>query len=116
MGYEQSYVSALELGLKGPPAQDFAERLAGVLRLSPAEAKELAVAIEASQRKFPIDPSLPEDVHWFLSDLRAKLPELNSIQVRLMKDILRLSAPEPVGEQWRASGRVRRRNKLEAQM
>ncbi|WP_408733133.1 helix-turn-helix domain-containing protein [Burkholderia cenocepacia] len=31
MGFEQSYVSALELGIKGPPSRDFVDRLARYL-------------------------------------------------------------------------------------
>jgi transcriptional regulator with XRE-family HTH domain len=46
MGFEQSYVSALELGIKGPPSRDFVDRLARYLRLS---ADELAGLLSDAQ-------------------------------------------------------------------
>jgi transcriptional regulator with XRE-family HTH domain len=33
LGYEQSYISALEVGLKGPPTEVFVERLIQVLQI-----------------------------------------------------------------------------------
>lgn len=33
LGYEQSYISALEIGLKGPPGPDFVDRLIAALEL-----------------------------------------------------------------------------------
>jgi transcriptional regulator with XRE-family HTH domain len=41
VGYEQSYISALEVGLKGPPTQEFIARLIHALSLSPAEQQHL---------------------------------------------------------------------------
>ena len=37
LGYEQSYLSALELGLKGPPNREFAGQLIRVLELDEEE-------------------------------------------------------------------------------
>lgn len=51
LGYEQSYISALEVGLEGPPTQEFVERLKAALPLSSAEQQEVLAAVEASQRK-----------------------------------------------------------------
>ena len=33
VGYEQSYISALEVGLKGPPTDEFVERLTAAIPL-----------------------------------------------------------------------------------
>lgn len=50
LGYEQSYISALEVGLKGPPTQEFVERLKAALPVSSVEQQELLTAAEVSQR------------------------------------------------------------------
>lgn len=54
LGYEQSYISALETGLKGPPTFEFLSRLAEVLALSSAEREEMDMSSRASQRKLMI--------------------------------------------------------------
>ncbi|MBU9642362.1 helix-turn-helix domain-containing protein [Burkholderia gladioli] len=52
MGFEQSYVSALELGINGPPSRDFVDRLARYLRLSADELAGLLSELEASRRHY----------------------------------------------------------------
>ena len=37
MGYEQTYISALEIGSKGPPTDEFIERAIKALQLGDAE-------------------------------------------------------------------------------
>lgn len=64
MGYEQSYISALEIGLKGPPTPEFLSRLVAALSLSPDEQAQLQLAADASQRKLVLDPDMPEDIFW----------------------------------------------------
>ena len=66
LGYEQSYISALETGLKGPPTFEFLSRLAEVLALSSAEREEMDMSSRASQRKLMIDSDAPPDVYWLL--------------------------------------------------
>lgn len=73
IGYEQSYISALEAGAKGPPTQEFVDRLQSVLALSEEEARHLKAAADASQRKLVIEADMPQDVYWLLSRLRASL-------------------------------------------
>jgi transcriptional regulator with XRE-family HTH domain len=115
LGYDQTYISALEVGLKGPPTPEFVAKLAQVFELSSAEVEELRIAADASQRKLVIDIDTPRDVYLLLHELRAKLPALGPTHVRLIKDVLTLSDrrfeawPEP-------SRRVRRRSKEEVAM
>jgi transcriptional regulator with XRE-family HTH domain len=54
LGYEQSYVSALERGVKGPPRADFIQRLIKGLSLDDVEQAQLGEAIKASRRHFSI--------------------------------------------------------------
>lgn len=41
MGYEQTYISALEIGSKGPPTDEFIERAIKALQLGDAEQADL---------------------------------------------------------------------------
>ena len=62
VGYDQTYISALEVGLKGPPTQEFIDRLAEALALEPDEIGELYEAAKASQRKLVIGVDVPQEV------------------------------------------------------
>ena len=94
VGYEQSYLCALEVGLKGPPTPEFVKRLGGVLSLTADELYELDDALAASQRKLTVPLDAEEDVFWLLKDLREQLPALSPLQVRMIRDILRLRDPQ----------------------
>jgi transcriptional regulator with XRE-family HTH domain len=94
VGYEQSYISALEVGLKGPPTLEFVERLSEALSLSSDERQTLYDSLDASQRKFTIDLAAREDVYWMFRDLRKCLPELSEAQVRVIREIVRFRDPQ----------------------
>ena len=115
IGYEQTYISALEVGKKGPPTPEFVERLIYALMLSADESAKLRDAAEASQRKLVITDDAPEDVYWMLKALRDKLPKLCPRQAKLIREILRITdgafGNEPIPLQ-----RIKRRIKTEARM
>lgn len=48
LGYEQGYISALELGTKGPSNEEFLARLVQVFKLTDQEQAELALAVKQS--------------------------------------------------------------------
>ena len=115
IGYDQTYISAVESGLKGPPTDEFVSKLGQALALPPQELHELQTAADASQRKLVVDLDTPEDAYWLLKDLRDNFPTLSSTQIRVIRDVLRLSsnddkaATEPVR-------RMKRRSRLEVTM
>jgi len=115
IGYEQSYVSALEVGIKGPPPPEFLERLIQGLALSSDEQEKLRTAAAASQRKLIIDHDTPQEVYLLLADLRERLPTLHPAQVRMLREILGIRSilsenqPESIT-------RLKRRRKEEARM
>lgn len=115
VGYEQSYISALESSLKGPPTGEFVERLIRALSLSQEAQDELRKAAEASQRKLDIDAGAPTDIFWLLRDLRAEIGNLSPGQVRILRDIINIngirSEQRPV-----VVRRLKRRTKEEAEM
>jgi transcriptional regulator with XRE-family HTH domain len=81
LGYDQSYISALEIGAKGPPTPEFIERLATTLSLTASEEAELNEAAAASQRKFVLDLDTPEDLYWLFKDLRDEWDRLSLPQI-----------------------------------
>lgn len=114
-GYEQSYISALEVGLKGPPTQDFVDKLVKALSLSPAEAIEAKAIAEASDRKLVLSHRSPQDVYWLLKDLREHLDRLHPSQVKVIREVLQMGGALPV-RQPDLPHRLPRRKQTEAPM
>lgn len=115
IGYDQTYISALEVGLKGPPTMEFVEKLVSTLPLTSAEENELRTAAKASDRKLILDPDAHPDVYWMLDALRQKLDGLHPAQARLIRELLNL--PEVVLQQEAEPvQRLRRRRNMEVQM
>lgn len=56
LGYEPSYISALERSEKGPPRQDFIQRLIRGLNLTEDEQTELSKALSDSKRQISLPP------------------------------------------------------------
>ncbi len=116
IGYEQSYISALEVGLKGPPTEEFVERLIRALTISETERVELRTSVQASQRKLVIDPDAPPDVYWLLNDLRGGVKWISPRQVRMMREILGLREAQTEERQEPLRRLKRRSRKEEATM
>lgn len=115
LGYQQSYISALEIGLKRPPTNEFLDRLTQVLALSTSERDEMQVASRASQRKLIIDPDAPPDIYWLLADLRGAVDRLSPSQVRIIREVLVMPAVS-LEERTEPVRRLKRRKKEEAAM
>ncbi|SPD62999.1 Transcriptional regulator [Cupriavidus taiwanensis] len=115
LGYEQSYISALEIGVKGPPTPEFIEKLIDALRMNELEQGELRRIAEASQRKLALTGDCPPDVYWMLKELREQVNELHPLQVKMIRDVLELrgSFAEPAPRQIR---RIKRRRRAEVRM
>ncbi len=113
IGYDQTYISAVEVGLKGPPTAEFIDKVAGALALPDEDRVALHHAAEASQRKLVIDLDTPQDAYWLLKELRDQFRNLSPTQIRVLRDVLRMPnegrAEDPVR-------RLRRRSRQEATM
>lgn len=119
VGYEQSYVSALELGIKGPPTDEFVKHLIQALSLSLEEQSTLRETVVASQRKINVPSEAPTEVYWMCHRLRQQIDSLHPAQIELIKTALNLPiAISPSGNN--APSRIRRRDhgvhKREAKM
>ena len=90
VGYEQSYLSGLELGSKGPPTHEFVERLITALALPTSEADHLRKAREASERKFEIPTDAPEETYLLCNTLHSRLSQLHPLQRQAILSILQL--------------------------
>lgn len=88
MGYEQTYLSALELDKKGPPTEDFIQRFVDVLDLSYEEHAELLRCAKASERKWKIEADLLPDAYWLIDELRDRLPKLSAAQIAAVRSII----------------------------
>ncbi len=115
MGYEQTYISALEIGAKGPPTDEFIARAIKALQLSDAEQAELRSAAAASERRINLRNDMPESLFWMVSELRDHLDTLHPAQVTLIREIIgmraRLAEAPPV-----ELHRLRKRPRSEATM
>lgn len=92
VGYEQSYLSALEVGVKGPPTEEFLSRLVAALSLDAADVEQLREAAEASQRKIQIPSDVPPSIYMLCHELRKQIEHLHPTQVEAILAILRLSS------------------------
>ena len=92
LGYEQSYISGLELGTKNPSNQEFIARLCSAFKMTAQEQEDLAKVVRQSQQRFV----LPREAHpeafrlcndlWDKSD-RIPLPQLQAIRAVLNLDV-----------------------------
>lgn len=99
LGYEQTYISALEVGTKGPPPGAFVDRVVRVFELNDSNEKRLRDAHDASQRRVVIPADAPEAVYRLVNELRQQIDQLHPAQIELMRVALRFPqaiAIEPV--------------------
>ncbi len=90
LGYEQSYVSALEVGTKGPPTQEFVERLIESLALDAEWQHRLWESYAMSQRKFILPLQASADTYRVCHELRMQIEQLHPAQIELIRFALRL--------------------------
>lgn len=97
LGYEPSYLSALERSQKGPPRQEFIQRLIRGLKLDQREQKVLSEALDASRRQFSIPVCASEAEYQLINQLAPQLGRLLPIQIQLIH-LAVLAAPTPEKE------------------
>ena len=84
LGFEPSYLSALERSKKGPPRQDFIRRLVQGLALDESEQAELARALKASRRQVSLPAQASDAEYALLHQLEPQLGNLNPLQIQLI--------------------------------
>lgn len=105
LGYEPSYISALERSEKGPPRQDFIQRLIRGLELTEDEQAELNNALIASRRQISLPAQASVLEYELLHELEPQLGRLTPLQIQLFRLALRLPSSLSIhdigiGEPW----------------
>lgn len=88
LGYEPSYLSALERSEKGPPRKEFITRLIRGLALNAEEQAELTRALQASRRQVSLPAQASEEEYALLHQLEPQLGKLHPLQIQLIQRIL----------------------------
>jgi transcriptional regulator with XRE-family HTH domain len=90
MGYEQAYISGLELDKKGPPNEEFLKKLVLRLGLNQQEVKELCEAVDASQRRFVIPQNATINEYKLVNELWWHIGSLLPAQISMIREVLNL--------------------------
>lgn len=94
IGYEQSYVSALELGLKGPTNKEFLAKLIQTFTLDEPQQLALMNAVKESQQRFVLPRGVQADTFRMCSELWEKIDQLPPSQIQAIRALIRLNVPE----------------------
>jgi transcriptional regulator with XRE-family HTH domain len=115
LGYEQSYVSALEVGIKGPPSSAFLASLIVCLNLDVEEQLELTRTTQASRRRFLLPHHVSTDIFLMCNELWDRIDALHPVQVRMIREIVKI--PDLLRQPTQVEPiRIRRRQKKEVDM
>jgi len=90
MGYEQSYVSGLETGSKGPPTKEFLEKFSGIFCLNEEEVALIRHAAKISDRKVLIPAHADARIYELFHELRERIHQLLPCQVELILSVLQI--------------------------
>lgn len=90
MGYEQSYLSALELGIKGVPSADFVKKMNDALHLTASEQEEVIHALARSSRKFNLPINSPQPLYELCYELNQSLAWMQPRQIEIIVNVVRL--------------------------
>lgn len=93
LGYEQGYISALELGTKSPSNVEFLSRLIQTFKMTSHEQAELALAVRQSQLRYTLPRDVPPEAFRFCSKLWEKIDRIPQPQWQAMLAILSLEVP-----------------------
>ena len=107
LGYEQSYISAIELGTKGPPSVEFIERLTERLQLDEHWTERLLSALDESQRKITLPSESSDEMYKMFNELRRQIDALHPAQVELIQ--MALQMPTMLSTTHQKPARVLRR-------
>jgi len=114
IGYEQAYLSSLELGLK-PPTDEFIERLTKSLGLDDLEQEEMRAEAAASKSRFVLQPDVPSETFRFCNDLWRKIDNLHPEMVRALHSMIMVDGKVMMSNR-QTPERLRRKKIKEAPM
>lgn len=85
LGYEQSFVSGLERGLKSPPKNGFINQVAIKYQLTEVELEALTCAMCQSKRNYSIPKGASLDAYEIFRELEKQINKLGQNQLKLIK-------------------------------
>lgn len=89
MGYEQAYISAVELGTK-TPSQEFLARVSQRLHFNAEEYAAMQQATKVSRRRFVLPVKVPQETYQLCNELWEKIDRLYPAQVVAIRQLLKL--------------------------
>lgn len=89
LGYEQSYISALELGTRAP-TRELLDALVRKMSLSDKDVADLAKAVDESGRRFVLPVDVPTDTYRFCHELWEKIDSLHPAVIQAMRELIQL--------------------------
>lgn len=98
LGYEQAYISAVELGKKNP-SEDLLRKLAKEMHLSNSDQEALSQAVKESKRKYVLPNEVPTETYRLCSELWEKIDRLYPAQIRAIRESIRIDdqmAEQPI--------------------
>jgi transcriptional regulator with XRE-family HTH domain len=115
IGYEQAYVSSIELGTKSP-SKEFLSKLTAAMALSDGDRQALEQALKISNRRFTLPSEASTDAFRFCNDLWEKIERLHPSVLTAMQ--LMLAVEDQITQRPHCQPtRLRRRNSnMEAPM
>lgn len=93
LGYEQSYISGLELGTKNPSNQEFIARLSSAFKMTTQEQEELAKIVKQSQQRFVLPREVHPEAFRLCSELWDKIDRIPLPQLQAIRAVLNLNVP-----------------------
>lgn len=100
LGYEQAYVSALELGTRGA-SKEFLGALIARMSLGEKDQVALRQAVNESGRRFVLPAEVPTDTYRFCNELWEKIGHLHPAVIQAMRELVRLE--DAMSDQPRSS-------------
>ncbi len=114
LGYEQGYVSAIELGIKAP-SPEYLERITNAMEMGDRDLAELETAVQQSRRRFVLPSEVPTSTYKFCNALWDKIEGIHPAVIDAMHQMLKVE--EEIASKPRlTASRIRRKQKTEAPM
>lgn len=114
IGYEQAYVSSIELGTRGP-SKEFLHKLTLAAELGLEEQRRLEKALRSSNRRFVLSSEASTKTYLFCNDLWERLETLHPALLEALHALLTVQ-DQVAGEPRIQRTRLKRRNTLETPM
>ncbi len=114
LGYEQAYISSIELGLK-KPSQELLTKLTSTLMLSEQDQVAMQDAASQSKRRFILPVEVPTETYHLCNELWAKIDQLYPAQIRAIRELIKID--DQIADMPRYSTRrIHRKDKEEPKM